>query len=141
MLRDKSVATIYIHTDQPIWSLEILCQTFVHLRSFWDWTKPKALFLFNRKSPCTLLRLQYIQHTWFATLMPIRSGSSDNNPTGLSILTTMVKNFDSLWFNYRIKTSVHPNISNKSLGSLINISLIKSLLHFLYQYLLTKYFQ
>ena len=31
----------------------------------------------------------YLWHIWFATLMPIQSGSLDNNPTGLSILTTL----------------------------------------------------
>ena len=31
----------------------------------------------------------FLWHIWFATLMPIQSGYLDNNPTGLSILTTL----------------------------------------------------
>ena len=65
--------------------------------------EPKAQFLLIEKVLALYSVFDYLRIIWFAKLLPIRSGSSDNNSTGLSILTTMVKNFDSLWFNYRIK--------------------------------------
>ena len=65
---------------------------------------------------------------------------SDNNPTGLSILTTILANTSIVGYltiEENKQTFIH-NIK-PSLGPLINISLIKSPFPFSYQYLLNKY--
>ena len=94
----------------------------------------------NRKSPCTLLRLRLSSYNLIRNATANTEWFTDNNPTGLSILTTILANtsiVDYLTFEEK-QTSIQNN--QTITGPLDYHSLFKSPFPFPYQYLLTKYF-
>ena len=78
--------------------LDILCQTFFHIRCPGT-GQTEGTIQYIHLSHCYLRLIQqplhftpssiYLWQILLAMLMPIQSGSLDNNPTGLSILTTL----------------------------------------------------
>ena len=95
----------------------------------------------NGKSPCTLLRLRLSSYNLIRNATANTEWFSDNNPIGLSILTTILAN--TLIVGYLTIEEKQTSIQNNQIitGPLDHYSLIKSPFPFPYQYLLNKYFQ
>ena len=101
----------------------------------------EGIISINRKSPCTLLRLRLSSYNLIRNVTANTEWFTDNNPTGLSILTTILTNTSVV--SYLTIEEKQTSIQNNQTitGTLDYHSFIKSPFPFPYQYLLTKSFQ